>query len=104
MGRMRFVRPRVPEVVLEQLQHVGLGRSLQALRDTRTQPPRQPRIGGSLGSDRHGVVGGVHAGYEHSYSLRKGWQVYWQVKSDLMIGGEDLFRTGVVIGVKLPVK
>lgn len=62
------------------------------------------RIGGSLGSDRHGVVGGVHAGYEHSYSLRKGWQVYWQVKSDLMIGGEDLFRTGVVIGVKLPVK
>lgn len=31
-----------PEVVLEQLQHVGLGRSLQALRDTRTQPPRQP--------------------------------------------------------------
>jgi len=26
------------------------------------------------------------------------------VKSDLMIGGEDLFRTGVVIGVKLPVK
>ena len=28
--------------VLEQLQHVGLGRSLQALRDTRTQPPWQP--------------------------------------------------------------
>ena len=62
------------------------------------------RIGGSLGSDRHNVVGSVHAGYEHSYSLRKGWQVYWQVKSDLMIGGKDLFRTGVVIGVKLPVK
>ena len=62
------------------------------------------RIGGSLGSDRHGIVGGTHAGYEHSYSLRKGWQVYWQVKSDLMIGGKDLFRTGVVIGVKLPVK
>lgn len=62
------------------------------------------RFGGSLGSDTHKVLGGVHAGYEHNYRLRGGWQVYWQVKSDLMIKGKDLFRTGIVLGVKLPVK
>lgn len=62
------------------------------------------RFGGSLGSDTHRVLGGVHAGYEHNYRLRGGWQVYWQVKSDLMIKGKDLFRTGIVFGVKLPVK
>ena len=62
------------------------------------------RFGGSLGSDTRKVLGGVHAGYEHNYRLRGGWQVYWQVKSDLMIKGKDLFRTGIVLGVKLPVK
>lgn len=62
------------------------------------------RIGASLGSDRHRVLGGIHAGYEHNYALRKGWELFWQVKTDLMIKGEDLFRTGVVVGVKIPVK
>lgn len=62
------------------------------------------RLGGSLGSDSHQVIGGIHAGYEHNYRLRGGWQLYWQVKSDLMINGNDLFRTGIVLGIKLPVK
>jgi hypothetical protein len=62
------------------------------------------RLGASLGSDTDKVLGGVHAGYEHNYRLRDGWQLYWQFKTDLMIKGEDLFRTGVVIGIKLPVK
>lgn len=62
------------------------------------------RIGGSVGSDRHEVLGGIHAGYEHSYRLRGGWQFYWQVKSDLMINGKDLFRTGVAIGFKIPTR
>lgn len=62
------------------------------------------RIGGSLGSDTHRVLGGVHAGYGHNYRLRGGWQVYWQVKTDLMIKGEDLLRTGIVLGIKLPIK
>ena len=60
------------------------------------------RLGGSLGSDRHEVVGGIHAGYEHDYALRRGWRLYWQVKTDLMINGEDLFRTGITVGVKIP--
>ena len=62
------------------------------------------RLGGSLGSDRNRVLGGIHMGYEHSYALRKGWELFWQAKCDLMIKGEDLFRTGIVIGVKIPTK
>ena len=61
------------------------------------------RIGASLGSDTHNVLGGIHAGYEHSYVLRGGWQLFWQVKTDFMIVGEDWFRTGIVLGFKLPV-
>lgn len=62
------------------------------------------RMGGSLGSNRDKVLGGIHVGYEHSYALRKGWKLFWQAKCDLMIKGEDLFRTGIVIGVKIPTK
>jgi hypothetical protein len=58
------------------------------------------RIGASLGSDRSDVLGGVHVGYEHSYTVSRKVDLFWQVKSDLMIGGEDLFRTGAVIGIK----
>lgn len=42
--------------------------------------------------------------YEHNYELRSGWTLYWQVKSDMMIKGADLLRTGIVLGVKLPIK
>jgi len=62
------------------------------------------RFGGSLGSDTRKVLGGVHVGYEHNYQLRGGVQLYWQVKSDVMIKGQDIFRTGVVLGIKLPAK
>lgn len=62
------------------------------------------RFGGSLGSDTHRVLGGVHIGYEHNYRLRGGWQLYWQAKTDLMIEGKELFRTGIVLGIKLPIK
>lgn len=62
------------------------------------------RLGGSLGSDRHDVLGGIHIGYEHDYTLRGGWQLFWQVKTDLMIEGKDLFRTGVALGIKFPFK
>lgn len=61
------------------------------------------RIGGSAGSDRHEVMGWVNLGYEHAYALRGGWHLFWQVKTDVCINGRDLFRTGVVLGFKLPV-
>ena len=62
------------------------------------------RIGASAGSDTDRFLGGIHLGYEHNYTLRHGWKLFWQVKTDVMIKGEDLFRTGIVLGVKLPVK
>jgi hypothetical protein len=43
-------------------------------------------------------------GYEHNYVLRSGCTLFWQVKSDMMIKGADLLRTGIVLGVKLPIK
>ena len=60
------------------------------------------RIGGSLGSDTDKFLAGIHVGYEQKYSLRGGWKIYWQIKSDCMIKGQDLFRTGIAIGIKLP--
>ena len=62
------------------------------------------RLGASAGSDTKDFLGGLHVGYEHNYALRSGVQLFWQVKSDVMIKGEDLFRTGIVLGVKLPLK
>jgi hypothetical protein len=60
------------------------------------------RLGVSGGSDRHRFVGGIHVGYEHSYALKHGWQLFFQVKEDVIIRGDDLFRTGVAVGVKVP--
>ena len=59
------------------------------------------RLGASAGSDTDRFLGGIHLGYEHNYAMRGGWKIFWQVKTDLMIQGEDLFRTGIVLGVKL---
>ena len=59
------------------------------------------RLGASAGSDTDRFLGGIHLGYEHDYAMRGGWKIFWQVKTDLMIKGEDLFRTGIVLGVKL---
>lgn len=58
------------------------------------------RIGASVGSDTDKVIGGIHVGYEHSYALQSGWQIFWQVKTDIMIKGLDTFRTGAALGIK----
>jgi len=62
------------------------------------------RIGVSGGSDTNEFVGGIHVGYEHTYALKGGWCLFFQVKEDVVIRGEDLFRTGIAIGVKVPLK
>lgn len=62
------------------------------------------RIGASVGSDLDNVIGGAHVGYEHTYNLYYGWSVFFQVKEDIMIRCKDTFRTGVTIGVKIPLK
>lgn len=61
------------------------------------------RIGVSGGSDLHDFVGGIHVGYEHTLSLYRGWEFFFQVKEDVIIPRSgDLFRTGVALGVKVP--
>ena len=61
------------------------------------------RLGGSAGSDTDEFMGWVNAGYEHNFVLHNGIRLYFQVKSDLSINGLDLFRSGIVLGVKFPV-
>lgn len=60
------------------------------------------RIGASGGSDLEDFVGAVNVGYEHTYALHGGWEFFFQVREDVVIRGEDLFRTGVSIGLKVP--
>lgn len=60
------------------------------------------RLGASGGSDLHDFVGGVHVGYEHTYALQGGWELFFQVKEDVIIRSEKPFRTGLACGVKLP--
>jgi hypothetical protein len=55
-----------------------------------------------LGSNTRDFIGTVNLGYEHNYVLRHGWVLFWQVKCDVVIGAGDLFRTGVVMGFKIP--
>lgn len=60
------------------------------------------RIGVSGGSDLHQAVGVGTLGYEHTFNLYNGWSVFFQVKEDVSLRGEDLFRTGATLGVKIP--
>ena len=63
------------------------------------------RIGVSLGAAPVDFLAGIHAGWQHSYALKVGWQFYWQAGVDLMLSRrDDLFRAGAGIGVKLPVR
>ena len=60
------------------------------------------RIGASGGSDTHDFVGGVHVGYEHTYALKNGWELFFQVKEDAIINSGIDWRTGISLGCKLP--
>jgi hypothetical protein len=60
------------------------------------------RLGAGVGSDTHEVIGTVHLGYEHNYTLRHGWGLYWQARTEFVLNGRDLFRTGVTLGLKIP--
>lgn len=60
------------------------------------------RIGVSCGSDLSDIIGGGHLGYEHSYALYSGWEIFFQVREDFILRGKDNFRTGVSLGVKVP--
>ena len=62
------------------------------------------RLGVGLGAAPTDFLATVHAGWQHSYALRRGWQFYWQAGVDLMLPRrDDLFRVGAGIGIKMPV-
>ena len=60
------------------------------------------RLGVSGGSDLNKFVGVASIGYEHTFNLYNGWCVFFQVKEDVTMRGRDLFRTGIALGVKVP--
>ena len=62
------------------------------------------RIGAFGGSDKQHFVGGGTIGYEHTFRLYDNWGVYFLVKEDITAKVEDLFRTGVAIGIKIPLE
>lgn len=60
------------------------------------------RLGVSCGSDLDEFIGIVHVGYEQSFALKGGWELFFNIREDVCICAKDLFRTGVGIGVKVP--
>lgn len=60
------------------------------------------RLGASAGSDLSSFRGALHVGYEHSYALKGGWELFFRVKEDVVFQARDVFRTGVSLGVKCP--
>lgn len=60
------------------------------------------RIGAMLGTDTDRFIGGGTIGYQHSYALRHGWELYILVKGDIVGGARDVFRVGGGIGFKIP--
>ncbi len=63
------------------------------------------RIGVSLGAAPTDFLAGIHAGWQHSYALRRGWQFYWNAGVDVMPPRrDDLSRFGAGVGIKMPVR
>lgn len=60
------------------------------------------RLGVSGGSDLDKINGGIHLGYEHSYALKGKFELFFQVKEDVIIKGKDIARTGIALGFKVP--
>ena len=60
------------------------------------------RIGVMGGSDTNKIIGGGTVGYEHSYALYHGWEFFFQARCDILIRAKDVCRTGVDLGIKVP--
>lgn len=60
------------------------------------------RIGAVCGSDTHKFIGGGTVGYEHSYALYHSWEFFFQVRCDILARAKDVCRTGVELGIKVP--
>lgn len=61
------------------------------------------RLGASFGSDTNDFIYIINLGYQHTYALYNGVNLFWQVKTDIVPEGKDVFRTGAVIGIGIPI-
>lgn len=43
-------------------------------------------------------------GYEQSYNLRHGWQLFYQIRADMMPGNTDFIKVGAALGLKVPLE
>ena len=63
------------------------------------------RLAAMLGAAPRDFSAGLTAGYQHSYVLRGGWQLYWQGGVTLTLPRRgDLFCVSTGVGVKMPVR
>lgn len=63
------------------------------------------RLAAMLGAAPKEFSAGLTAGYQHSWVLRGGWQLYWQGGVTLTLPRRgDLFFVSTGVGVKMPVR
>ena len=63
------------------------------------------RLAALLGAAPKEFSAGLYAGYQHSWVLRGGWQLYWQSGVTLTLPRRgDLFGISTGVGVKMPVR
>ena len=63
------------------------------------------RMAVTLGAAPKEFCAGISAGYQHSWVLRGGWQLYWQGGVTLTLPKRgDLFGVSTGVGVKMPVR
>ena len=104
MGRVRILQACMPEIFLAELPHLQLRRGLQTLRHEGTQPLRKPPNRG-FGRKRHEEVP-----CRTAFRLRAQLCVAGGLDAILASQGRrndkgsDVLRTGVALGIKLPIK
>ena len=63
------------------------------------------RLAAMLGAAPKEFSAGLTAGYQHSWVLRGGWQLYWQGGVTLILPKRgDLFGVSTGVGVKMPLR
>ena len=63
------------------------------------------RLAAMLGAAPKEFSAGISTGYQHSWVLRGGWQLYWQGGVTLILPKRgDLFGVSTGVGVKMPLR
>ncbi|GHT53638.1 hypothetical protein FACS189451_03810 [Bacteroidia bacterium] len=61
------------------------------------------RGGAALGVNKNGFECGIDLGLEYSYSFKNRWKIFVWQKNDVVFWTRDHWRTGILIGVKIPI-